>query len=65
VYSVNSEYLLKDGKIGADISLSNYDVNLFSSKDSQQNIGYAWRFSEIKPSPKTTGKELRISNINI
>ncbi|MDG4653373.1 hypothetical protein ACQ7CX_13765 [Chryseobacterium arthrosphaerae] len=43
VYSLNSEYLLNEGKIGADISLSNYDVNLFSSKDSDQNIGYAWR----------------------
>ncbi|WET00384.1 hypothetical protein P2W68_12265 [Chryseobacterium arthrosphaerae] len=43
VYSLNSEYLLNEGKIGADISLSNYDINLFSSKDSDQNIGYAWR----------------------
>lgn len=43
VYSFTSEYLLKEGKIGADISLSNYDLNLFSSKDSDQNIGYAAR----------------------
>ena len=39
VFSANSEFLLKDGKIGGDFSLSNYDVNLFSSKDSNQNIG--------------------------
>lgn len=43
VFSVNSEFLLKDGKIGADASLSNFDMNLFSSKDSNQNIGYAGR----------------------
>jgi hypothetical protein len=43
VYTVNSEYLLKDGKIGADVSLSNYDINLFSSKDAAQNLGYAAR----------------------
>lgn len=43
VFSANSEFLLKDGKIGADVSLSNFDVNLFSSKDASQNIGYAGR----------------------
>lgn len=43
VFSTNAEFLLNDGKIGADFSLSNYDINLFSSKDSNQNIGYAGR----------------------
>ncbi len=43
VYTMNSEFLLKDGKIGADFSLSNYDINLFSSKDSDKNLGYAGR----------------------
>lgn len=43
VYTMNAEYALKDGRIGGDISLSNYDVNLFSSKDSEQNLGYAAR----------------------
>ncbi|WP_262149046.1 hypothetical protein [Chryseobacterium foetidum] len=43
VYTMNSEFLLKDGKIGADFSLSNYDINLFSSKDADKNIGYAGR----------------------
>ncbi|WP_027376528.1 hypothetical protein [Kaistella palustris] len=43
VFSANSEFLLSEGKIGADISLSNFDVNLFSSKDSNQNTGYAGR----------------------
>ncbi len=56
VYSLNSEYLLNDGKIGADISLSNYDVNLFSSKDSDQNIGYAWRIFGNKSFTKNAWK---------
>lgn len=43
VFSWNAEYLLKEGKLGADVSLSNYDVNLFSSKDASQNMGYATR----------------------
>lgn len=43
VFSTNAEVLLHDGKIGADFSLSNYDLNLFSSKDAHQNIGYAGR----------------------
>src|SRR5690606_25202585 len=56
VYSLNSEYLLNEGKIGADISLSNYDVNLFSSKDSDQNMGYAWRIFGNKSFTKSTWK---------
>lgn len=56
VYSLNSEYLLNEGKIGADISLSNYDVNLFSSKDSDQNIGYAWRVFGNKSFTKNSWK---------
>lgn len=56
VYSLNSEYILNEGKIGADISLSNYDVNLFSSKDSDQNMGYAWRIFGNKSFTKNTWK---------
>lgn len=56
VYSVNSEYLLKEGKIGADFSLSNYDLNLFSSKDAAQNIGYAWRVFGNKTFTKSRWK---------
>jgi len=56
VYSVNSEYLLKDGKIGADFSLSNYDLNLFSSKDSDQNMGYAFRIFGNKTLTKNKWK---------
>lgn len=56
VYSLNSEYLLNEGKIGADISLSNYDVNLFSSKDSDQNMGYAWRVFGNKSFTKNAWK---------
>lgn len=43
VFSANTEILLNEGKIGADFSFSNFDVNLFSSKDSHQNTGYAGR----------------------
>lgn len=56
VYSVNSEYLLKEGKIGADFSLSNYDLNLFSSKDAEQNIGYAYRVYGNKSFTKNSWK---------
>lgn len=44
VYSIASEYELNQGKVGADISLSNYDANLFSEKGNNKNFGYAWRF---------------------
>ena len=43
VYSANVEYALEDGAVGTDVSMSNYDLNLFSSKDNTQNIGYAAR----------------------
>ena len=43
VFSYTAEYLMNNGKIGTDVSLSNHDVNLFSSKDSKENIGYATR----------------------
>ena len=56
VFSLNSEYLLNEGKIGADISLSNYDINLFSSKDSNQNTGYAWRIFGNKSFTKNSWK---------
>lgn len=56
VFSLNSEYLLHEGKIGTDISMSNYDINLFSSKDSDQNIGYAWRIFGNKSFTKNNWK---------
>ncbi len=43
VFSANVEYALNEGVIGTDVSVSDYDVNLYSSKDNQQNIGYAAR----------------------
>lgn len=43
VFSTHSEYLLSNGKIGLDFSLSNRDENLFSSIDTKGNIGYAGR----------------------
>ncbi|MGE8554879.1 MAG: hypothetical protein ACN6OB_13245 [Chryseobacterium jejuense] len=56
VFSLNSEYLLNEGKIGADISLSNYDINLFSSKDSDQNTGYAYRIFGNKTFTRSSWK---------
>ena len=56
VFSGNTEFLLKDGKLGADFSLSNYDVNLFSSKDAHQNIGYAGRIFGFKTFTKNNWK---------
>ena len=56
VFSTNAEVLLKEGKIGADFSLSNYDINLFSSKDANQNIGYAGRVFGHKTFTKNNWK---------
>ena len=56
VFSANTEILLNEGKIGADLSLSNFDVNLFSSKDANQNIGYAGRISGNKTFTKNNWK---------
>lgn len=56
VFSGNAEFLLKEGKIGADASLSNYDVNLFSSKDANQNTGYAARVFGYKTFTKNSWK---------
>ena len=43
VFSTSAEYTFNKGKIGGDFSLSTYDVNLFSSKDNNQNTGFAGR----------------------
>lgn len=43
VFTTAAEYDWGKGKIGVDFSLSNRDVNLFSSKDNEQNTGYAGR----------------------
>lgn len=56
VFSFNSEYLLEEGQIGADFSLSNYDVNLFSSRDNDQNTGYAARIYGNKTFTKNRWK---------
>ena len=56
VFSGNAEYKIGDGKIGADFSLSNYDVNLFSSKNNSENIGYAARIFGYKTFIKNTWK---------
>ena len=56
VFSTNAEYLLAEGKIGADFSLSNFDVNLFSSRDSNENIGYAGRIFGYKTFTKNSWK---------
>lgn len=56
VFSTNAEVLLNKGKIGADFSLSNYDINLFSSKDASENIGYAGRVFGHKTFSKNNWK---------
>lgn len=48
VVSTNAEYLLNNGKIGADVSVSNHDVNLFSSINNNENTGYAGRIFGTK-----------------
>ncbi len=48
VISTNAEYQLNDGKIGADFSMSNYDVNLFSSIGNKDNVGFAGRIYGLK-----------------
>ncbi len=54
VYSANVEYALNEGVIGTDVSMSNYDLNLYSSKDNKQNIGYAARIYANKTFRKNT-----------
>lgn len=56
VFSGNAEYNLEEGKIGADVSLSNYDINLFSSKNNADNLGYAARIFAYKTFTKNTWK---------
>ncbi|WP_089819327.1 hypothetical protein [Kaistella treverensis] len=56
VFSTNAEFLLNDGKVGADFSLSNFDVNLFSSKNSEKNLGFAGRIFGFKTFTKNTWK---------
>lgn len=56
VISANAEYLLNNGKIGADVSMSNYDVNLFSSINNDENTGYAGRIFGTKVFQKNQWK---------
>lgn len=43
VFSANALYELNEGKIEADFSLNQFDINLFSSKNNEENLGYAGR----------------------
>lgn len=57
VFSGEAVYKIGDnGKIGSDFSLSNYDVNLFSTKNNSENLGYAFRIYAYKPFTKNTWK---------
>ncbi|PIE51005.1 MAG: hypothetical protein CSA38_00545 [Flavobacteriales bacterium] len=56
VISAQSEYQLHNGKVGFDFSLSNRDVNLFSSKNQRENIGYAGRIYAQKTFSKKDWK---------
>ncbi len=56
VFSFNTDYTLEEGKIGGDFSLSNFDPNAFSSKDSNENTGYAARIYGSKSFGKQNWK---------
>lgn len=43
VFSADGVFTFEGGKIGADVSLSNRDLNLFSAKNNDENLGYAAR----------------------
>ncbi len=44
IYTVNSDYKFdKNGFVGIDLAVSNQDLNLFSSLDDEENVGYAGR----------------------
>lgn len=43
ILAYHAQYHWNKGKIGTDIVYSAYDANLFSSKDAEQNSGYATR----------------------
>lgn len=44
LYTINSAYKLRNnGEIGIDLAMSNEDLNLFSNKDNEDNIGFAGR----------------------
>lgn len=58
VVSSSISYLLDKGKIGADFSLSNHDVNLFSSKNNNENTGFAGRIFGDKTFTKNLWKGL-------
>lgn len=56
VYSFSTEYKLNEGRVGGDFSLSNYDINLFSSRDNGENLGYAARVYGSKSFSKNNWK---------
>lgn len=43
LYTLNSTYKLKSGLIGVDLAMSNEDLNLFSDKDDNENVGFGGR----------------------
>lgn len=55
IYNVGFSYkIAKNTKLKTEVALSNYDINLFSSKDKKDNYGTAAKFELNKDSTKIT-----------
>ncbi|MEO7265517.1 MAG: hypothetical protein ABIW38_11415 [Ferruginibacter sp.] len=66
VFTLGGTYLFKQNTIlKAEAALSNYDVNLFSSKDKSNNIGYGAKFILQQDAKKIrlAGKEYNLQSL--
>lgn len=48
VLAANAEYLIRGGRVGTDLAISNYDRNGFSTRGNGENTGYAARIFSNK-----------------
>ena len=61
VFTLGTQYFLKPKiKISSDVAMSNYDVNLFSSKDKGNDNGFAAKFNL-----QTEDTKIRLGNKNL